>query len=212
LDDDISFWFRVKNHGTFSMSKLHIDSMTKSFGQKEILKDIYLHLETGKICGILGRNGAGKSTLMQMIFGNLRGNTQFIKYNDKVLQTQFDRKNRIAYLPQHPFLPRTLKIKTLIDLFCDNEQDAEISGLYFIQPLLNQTVQNLSSGEIRLIETLLIIYSKAEFIILDEPFHSLSPKMISYLKQIIKNETKTIISILRFWKFPLKFICSIKVI
>ncbi len=39
------------------MSRLHIDSITKSFGNKEILRDIYLSLETGKTAGLLGRNG-----------------------------------------------------------------------------------------------------------------------------------------------------------
>ncbi|WP_435523244.1 ATP-binding cassette domain-containing protein [Chryseobacterium indoltheticum] len=54
------------------MSKLHIDSITKSFGEKDILKDIYLSCETGTISGLLGRNGSGKSTLLQIIFGTIK--------------------------------------------------------------------------------------------------------------------------------------------
>ena len=171
------------------MSKLHIDSITKSFGKKDILKDIYLSCETGNICGLLGRNGSGKSTLFQIIFGTIKGDTQYIKLNDIILKNQSDRKNRIAYLPQHSFLPKNIKIKNLIDLFCAKENSTKISQSKFIQPFLNETPNTLSGGELRIVEVLLIVYSKAEFILLDEPFHSLSPKTVTEIKTIIKQQT-----------------------
>lgn len=171
------------------MSKLHIDSITKSFGEKDILKDIYLNCKTGNISGLLGRNGSGKSTLFQIIFGSIKGDTQYIKLNNTILQNQFDRKNKIAYLPQYSFLPRNIKIKNLIDLFCDKENSAKISRSELVQPFLNETPNTLSGGELRIVEVLLIIYSKAEFILLDEPFHSLSPKVVAEIKTIIKQQT-----------------------
>lgn len=171
------------------MSKLHIDSITKSFGEKDILKDIYLSSETGNISGLLGRNGSGKSTLFQIIFGSIKGDTQYIKLNNTILQNQFDRKNKIAYLPQYSFLPKNIKIKNLINLFCDKENSAKISQSELVQPFLNETPNTLSGGELRIVEVLLIIYSKAEFILLDEPFHSLSPKVVAEIKTIIKQQT-----------------------
>ncbi|MFY1047617.1 ATP-binding cassette domain-containing protein [Chryseobacterium sp. GP-SGM7] len=172
------------------MSKLHIDSITKSFGEKDILKDIFLSLETGKIAGILGRNGSGKSTLFQIIFGTIKGETQFIKFNNEILRNQSDRKNKIAYLPQHSFLPKNIKIKSLVGLFCTEKNNTEIFDVEFVRPFLNETPKTLSGGELRIIETLLIIFSGAEFVLLDEPFHSLSPKMITELKKIIKQQTE----------------------
>lgn len=171
------------------MSNLYVDSITKSFGEKEILKDIFLRMETGKIAGILGRNGCGKSTLLQIIFGTIKGENQFITYNNKILRNQSDRKNKIAYLPQHSFLPKNIKIKNLVCLFCDEKNRAEILDLEFVQPFLNEISKNLSGGEVRIIETLLLIHSKADFVILDEPFHSLSPKIIADIKIIIKKQT-----------------------
>lgn len=171
------------------MSKLHIDSITRSFGEKDILKDIYLSCETGTISGLLGRNGSGKSTLFQIIFGTVKGETSYIKLNNTILKDQPDRKNRIAYLPQYSFLPKNIKIRKLIDLFCDKENSSKISQSEFIQPFLNETPNTLSGGELRIVEVLLIIYSKAEFILLDEPFHSLSPKVVAEIKIIIKQQT-----------------------
>jgi len=171
------------------MSKLHIDSITRSFGEKDILKDIYLSCETGTISGLLGRNGSGKSTLFQIIFGTIKGETSYIKLNNTILKDQSDRKNRIAYLPQYSFLPKNIKIRKLIDLFCNKENSSKISRSEFIQPFLNETPNTLSGGELRIVEVLLIIYSKAEFLLLDEPFHSLSPKVVTEIKTIIKQQT-----------------------
>lgn len=171
------------------MNKLHIDSITKSFGERDILKDIYLNCKTGNISGLLGRNGSGKSTLFQIIFGSIKGDTQYIKLNNTILQNQFDRKNKIAYLPQYSFFPKNIKIKNLIDLFCDKENSTKISQSEFIQTFLNETPNTLSGGELRIVEVLLIIYSKAEFILLDEPFHSLSPKVVAEIKMLIKQQT-----------------------
>ncbi|MDF2553309.1 MAG: ATP-binding cassette protein [Chryseobacterium sp.] len=172
------------------MSTLHIDSITKSFGEKKILQDIYLGCKTGEIVGILGRNGSGKSTLFKIIFGIMKGETQHIKFNDILLKNQSDHKNRISYLPQFSFLPKNVKIKKLIGLFCNKENSAKLLYSELLQPFINEIPGQLSGGELRVLEVLLIIYSKAEFILLDEPFHSLSPKVVSEIKNIIKEQSQ----------------------
>lgn len=172
------------------MSSLHIDSITKSFSEMKILQDIYLSCDTGKVVSILGRNGCGKSTLFQIIFGTLKGDTQYIKFNDTILKNQFDRKNRIAYLPQYSFLPKNVKVENLIKLFCNEENFQKLKNLNLIKPFLNETVRMLSIGEVRLLEILLVIYSSTEIILLDEPFNSLSPKIVSIVKDLIKEQSQ----------------------
>ncbi|GAY72094.1 ABC transporter, ATP-binding protein [Lentilactobacillus kosonis] len=49
------------------MSLLSIDHVSKAFGSHNVLNDISLTFEEGKIYGLLGRNGAGKSTLLNVI-------------------------------------------------------------------------------------------------------------------------------------------------
>jgi ABC-type multidrug transport system ATPase subunit len=172
------------------MSKLHVDSITKSFDEKKFLKNIYISCETGKVVGLLGRNGTGKSTLLKIIFGIVKGDSQFIRIDDKVLQHQMDRKGRISYLPQYSFLPKGIKIKKLISLFCTQENSDKLFELELIKPFLNQTSRNLSGGEKKIVEVLLIIFSDSKFILLDEPFNALSPKIISEIQKIIKEQLK----------------------
>lgn len=167
------------------MSRLHVDSVTKSFNERKILQDIYIGCETGQIIGLLGRNGSGKSTLLKIIFGTEYGDTQFIKYDNTILKSISDRKNRIAYLPQDLFLPKNIKIKNLVPLFCNQKNTELLFTSEFVQPFLHEKPKNLSKGEQRIIETLMIIYSEADFVLLDEPFHSLFPKISAALKAAI---------------------------
>ena len=61
--------------------KLAIDSVMLTFGDKRVLHDVYVQLETGKITGLLGRNGTGKSSLFKILFGKLRADSQSIQMN-----------------------------------------------------------------------------------------------------------------------------------
>ncbi|MDQ0593241.1 lipopolysaccharide export system ATP-binding protein [Chryseobacterium ginsenosidimutans] len=172
------------------MSKLHVDSITKSFDEKKVLKDIYISCEKGKVVGLLGRNGTGKSTLLKIIFGIEKGDSQFIRVDNKVLQNQMDRKGRIAYLPQYSLLPRGVKVKDMIMLFCTKENSDTLFESELIKPFLHKTSKHLSAGEKKIVEVLLIIHSDSKFVLLDEPFNTLSPKITFQLQEIIREQSK----------------------
>lgn len=170
--------------------KLHIDSIEKSFGEKKLLKDIFISCEIGEIIGILGRNGSGKSTLLEIIFGTISAENKFVRVGNKIIKNSFDNKNFIHYLPQNHFLPSNLKINSIINLFCNEENSKIIAKNPYIQKFLNIKSKNLSGGEKRIVEILILLYSDCKFLILDEPFHSLSPKIIEEIKTHIKEQTK----------------------
>ncbi len=172
------------------MNKLHIDRITKSFGSKKILQDVCLSCETGNITALLGRIGSGKSTLLQIIFGTMKGDSQFIKYNEQVLTKQSDRRNKIAYLPQSPMFTKHIKIKELIPLFCNPENTRKLFSDDLLRPFLNRTVRNLSGGERKLAEVMTVIHSEAEFILLDQPYSGLSPIFTEKVMKMIKERSK----------------------
>ncbi len=132
------------------MSKLHIDSLTKSYDNKVILSDIFLSCEKGEIKGLIGRNGSGKSTLLKIIFGTVRAESRFVRIGEKIIRNISDGRNLINYLPQDNFLPNNVKIKTLITLFLPKEILEKIYCLFnneHIKPLLGKHNQDLSGGE-----------------------------------------------------------------
>ncbi len=169
------------------MRKLHIDSLTKSYDNKVILSDIFLSCEKGEITGLIGRNGSGKSTLLKIVFGTVKAESKFVRIGEKIILNISDGRNLINYLPQDNFLPNNVKIKTLITLFLPKEIRDILFDNEHIKPLLSKQNQDLSGGEKRIVEILLVIHSNAEYILLDEPFNGVSPIFRDYIIDYIKN-------------------------
>jgi ABC-type multidrug transport system ATPase subunit len=172
------------------MGNMHVDSVIKSFGTRQVLTDIFLSCSEGEILGILGRNGAGKSTLLKIIFGSLLADQKYVKIGNKIINGLFDNRYLVNYLPQHHFLPNHVKVKTIISLFCDEDNASLIKGNDLIKPMLDKKSKQLSGGEKRLLEILLIIHSNARYILIDEPFNGIAPIYKEYIKKLIKEHSK----------------------
>ena len=172
------------------MSKLHVDSIIKTFGTKQVLTDIFLACEKGEIIGLLGKNGSGKSTLLKIIFGAINSDRKFVRIDNKVISNLFENRNLVNYLPQDNFLPNHLNIRKIVSTFCDRENTEKILSNSHIKQLLNKKSKELSGGEKRLVEILLIIYSNAKFVLIDEPFNGVAPVYKDEIKSLIRKESK----------------------
>lgn len=157
------------------MKGLHVDSIRKSYKDKLILSDIFLTCTEGEIIGLIGRNGSGKSTLLKIIFGIENAENKFIRVDGKVLNSIGDSRKLINYLPQQNFLPEELKVITIIKLFLPKNKADLLLKNDMLQPVLERKFRKLSTGEKRILEILLLLYSDARFILLDEPFEGVSP-------------------------------------
>lgn len=161
-----------------------IDSVFLNFGEHEVLKGVYLEFKHQQVTGLLGRNGSGKSCLLQIITGQLKAQNQHIRYQDQHLKHLYQQKGLINYLPQHRCHPKALKISRLLQYY--NIPTAPFLGRYpFIQDQLHTKLGQLSGGEQRLLETLLVLEAPTQFTILDEPFSHVAPKHIELLQKRI---------------------------
>jgi ABC-type multidrug transport system ATPase subunit len=171
------------------MNKLHVDSVIKSFGTKQVLTDVFISCQKGEIVGLLGRNGTGKSTLLKIIFGSMPANNRFVKIGDKLSTGLFSNRNLIKFLPQDNFLPNHVKVKTIIELFCDVNKAELVKAHELIAPMLNKRSKQLSGGEKRLLEILLMIYSDSAYTLIDEPFNGVAPIYKESIKELIKRQS-----------------------
>jgi lipopolysaccharide export system ATP-binding protein len=176
-------------------SYLEVDSIRKSFGDKQVLTDIALTCQPGDIIGLLGRNGTGKSTLLKIIFGTLFTDYKFIRINYEVLSQPFKTKSKIAYLPQDNFLPKNITVKKVVELYSDGLDAKGFLEDEVLSKVTGTKIGNLSGGESRYLEVKLLLNLDSVFVLLDEPFNGISPLHVELIKTMIfkKSSQKGII-------------------
>jgi len=166
---------------------LEIDSVQLRFGERTILNNIYLKSETGKVTGILGRNGCGKSCLLKLIFGEIQTNEKSVRINGNILYKDYRNPKDMKMLPQFNFLPKYIKVIQAFKYF--DLDFSEFCNLFNeFSDWAQFKIQKLSGGNVRIIETYLILKSDTKFCILDEPFSHLSPKNAETFIKIINQE------------------------
>ena len=165
---------------------LEISSIRLLFGERLILSDVYLKIETGDVIGLLGRNGCGKTSLMRVILGSLQAEKSIL-IDEKSLFEAYRYPKLIRYLPQHNFVPKQLTVKRV---FSDFSLDFSEFTTHFpeFESRYKTKFGHLSGGMRRLVELYVIIKSPTQFVLLDEPFTHISPTQIENIKNIIDEE------------------------
>ncbi|TVZ57190.1 ABC-type branched-subunit amino acid transport system ATPase component [Lutibacter sp. Hel_I_33_5] len=171
------------------MDVLEIDNIELNFGKIEILKAIYFKAEEGKVTGVLGSNGCGKTSLLRIIFGELTPKNKLTRINNTPILKPLYKKGIIKFLPQFHILKKTLSLKKGFALFNTSLENFLIDFPSF-KAQINNAIYQFSGGERRLIETYIILRSKAKIVMLDEPFSHLSPLYINKIKEILDIEKK----------------------
>ncbi|HLK30771.1 MAG TPA: ATP-binding cassette domain-containing protein [Puia sp.] len=166
--------------------KFEADGIQLEFNGRKILSDIYLKCETGKITGLLGRNGQGKSCLMKIIYGSLKSEKS-VRFDNTSQYEAFKRPELLLYLPQFNFIPKGLSLKRIfkdfdLDYSPFEKKFPEFANTY------KSSIKILSGGERRLVELYVIVKSKSQFIMLDEPFTHLNPLQIDKVKELLLAE------------------------
>lgn len=173
------------------MNTLEVNNVTKSFGKHYVLSATGFSCNTGEIVGLFGRNGSGKSTLLKLLFGTLKANAINIKYNNEPLSPKsVITSGKIGYLPQDPFLPKGLKVRSIIPMFypTSNDQDL-IFQAPFVDRFDSKKIGQLSLGQLRYLEVLLVGNLEHPFLLLDEPFSMIEPLYKEAIKTLLKKLT-----------------------
>tara|TARA_B100000886_G_scaffold94274_1_gene62415 strand:+ start:19 stop:726 length:708 start_codon:yes stop_codon:yes gene_type:complete len=187
---------------------LKANKISKSYGNKQILNDIDLEINTSNINGLLGPNGAGKTTFFYILAGLLHPSSGNITFNDALI-TKKSIKERadlgIVYLPQEPSIFRALSvfnnIKSALEIRKINKKDLnhkteEILEDFDIRSIALQKGNELSGGQRRRVEIARSIALNPKFIMLDEPFAGIDPIAIQELKKLIEKLSKKGLGIL----------------
>lgn len=171
--------------------KLEIKNLNKSYGKKEVLKDINFTFEEGKIYGLLGRNGAGKTTFFNALNEDIKIDSGEFFLEGKKLET-----TDIGYVVSTPQVPEFLTgrefLQFYLDINKDKIEDIKDIDYYFDLVKLNKEDQNLllkdySHGMKNKIQMLINIISNSKIILLDEPLTSLDIVVQEEMKKLFKS-------------------------
>ena len=93
---------------------LVVNKVSKSYGNKQVIRDISLNINSGQVVGLLGPNGAGKTTTFYTIVGLIKpdnGSIYLDKMNISKLPIYARGKMGISYLPQEPSIFRGMNVE-----------------------------------------------------------------------------------------------------
>ena len=194
--------FKVLNDG------LIINKISKSYGNKKVVRNISMSIQKGEIVGLLGPNGAGKTTTFYIIVGLVKsdmGTISLDKVDISKLPIYLRGQKGISYLPQEPSIFRGMNVEdNLMSIIEIIEKDASKHQI-IMENLLNEFDINhvrksksivLSGGERRRLEIARTLASNPSFLLLDEPLTGIDPVSIEEIKIIIKKLKKKNIGVL----------------
>lgn len=161
--------------------------LTKTYGGKLALNQIYLNLERGRIIGLLGPNGSGKTTLIKIMNGLLNPTAGEILINGQ--RPGVDTKFSISYLPERTYLSPGMRVMDIVQYFQDFYPDFQIDRAYDmlarlqIQPY--ERLKNLSKGTKEKVQLILVMSRNADLYVLDEPIAGVDPASRDYILHTI---------------------------
>ena len=163
---------------------LQVKSISHSFGDRSVFLNTDIACKTGEIIGILGRNGTGKSTLFKILFGTLKPASIAIHLDERLMRKSASFNSFIGYHPQEIMLPKGLKVSDLISIYIrDKNRQDKIYCSYGIANIQNERVRNLSLGQQRYLQFLLVLNLDHHFVLLDEPFSMVEPLYKDLIKE-----------------------------
>ena len=164
--------------------------LTKTYGGRIALNQIYLNLERGRIIGLLGPNGSGKTTLIKIMNGLLQPTAGEILIGGQ--KPGVETKYRISYLPERTYLHPGMKVMEMVQYFQDFYPDFRVDRAYDmlarlqIQPY--ERLKNLSKGTKEKVQLILVMSREADLYVLDEPIAGVDPASRDYiLHTIVQN-------------------------
>jgi ABC-2 type transport system ATP-binding protein len=172
---------------------LIINHLNFGFYQKNILNDINVSFEKGKIHGVLGLNGAGKTTFFRTLFGFYKPKNGTMTFDDKPLSRDY-----MSFLETenhfYPYIKGLEYVQLVTEMKVSNDKIHAWNEL--LELPLDDLIDTYSTGMKKKIAFLAIILQNRPILILDEPFNGIDLETSERLFLIIKklrDNGKTII-------------------
>lgn len=182
---------------------IEVNNLYFEIDGKEILKDINLKINKGKIFGIIGPNGVGKTTLLRCLTGIYNPTLGNVSYDGQIVYDNPAVKNKIGYVADENIIHSNFKVSEILKYYkysytdFDEEKFNELNKIFKIP--INRFVFQLSKGMKMRLSIMLAFSIHADYLILDEPTSGLDAilknKLLNiFVDEVFENNTTIIIS------------------
>jgi phospholipid/cholesterol/gamma-HCH transport system ATP-binding protein len=181
-----------------------VEHVNKSFGDKQVLKDVSYTFETGKTNLIIGESGSGKTVLMKSIVGLITPDSGEIKYDGRLFsQMNNNEKRKLRYEMGMLFQGGALfdfmtvedNVKFPLDMFTDRTEAEKKERVQFCLQRVNLTdahrkmPSELSGGMIKRVAIARAISLNPKYLFCDEPNSGLDPHTSGLIDELIEEIT-----------------------
>jgi len=181
------------------MAMIEIRHLNKSYGSRQVIKDLSLSADAGHIVGLLGPNGCGKSTLLKIMAGLISD------YQGEILidgqKPGLHTKSIVSFLPEKTYLSSWMNPADTFDFFSDFYADFDRAKaedmLQRFHLDLHQPIRTLSKGMQEKLQLALVMSRQAPVYLLDEPMGGVDPASRSaILDLVLKNYQENAVMLL----------------
>lgn len=173
---------------------IELDNISKRYGNNEVLKNVTLSIDKGKLISFVGPNGAGKSTLLKIIAGMAPVDEGTVHLAGTKVSNTFDVVGKVSFFLNDIILVDGLSGEEHLLLLNETQlQKAyELLAYYAVPEILKKKVGNYSLGMRQLLLIVLAVSLDTPIIIFDEVMNGLDPinrrKTIQLMKKLKKTK------------------------
>ncbi|WP_260155265.1 MULTISPECIES: LPS export ABC transporter ATP-binding protein [Brevundimonas] len=172
--------------------------LARSFGKRQVVRDVSITVQRGEVAGLLGPNGAGKTTCFYMITGLIPADSGTITLDGEDLtpQPMYQRARMgLGYLAQEASIFRGMtveeNVRAVVELHktgatAIREETDRLLDELSVGHLKDAPAAALSGGERRRVEIARALAGDPAFMLLDEPFAGIDPLAIADIRQVIR--------------------------
>lgn|SRR5574344_495542 len=176
--------------------KIEVKNVSKSFKKVDVLKNISVNFESGKIVGLIGRNGSGKTVFLKIVCGFYAPTSGSVIVDgvDIVKECSFP-KNTRALIEKPGFLPElsgyeNLKMLAEIQNKIGDKEINETVKLVNLEKDINKKYETYSLGTKQKLGIAQVIMEDPDIMIFDEPFNGIENKTAELLRKLLKDLKK----------------------